>query len=149
MSAGSLELDRWSVHGAVKVRLLATASLLLALSFSFAACNRSPNAVSDFSEKDVLGMSEKGKGPVLVDVRSAKEYASGHVPGAINIPVSEVADRLTDLAPHKDQGVVLYCEQGGRALRAARILLSAGFPDVRHLEGDMSSWRAAGLPIER
>jgi phage shock protein E len=149
MTGGSEGLDRASVHGAAKMRSLAAVSLLLALSFGFAACNRSSNAaVRDVSEKDVLGMSEKGEGPVLVDVRSATEYASGHVPGAINIPVSEVADRLTDLTPHKGQGVVLYCEQGGRALRAATVLLSAGFPDVRHLKGDMSGWRAAGLPIE-
>lgn len=92
-------------------------------------------------------MSEKADGPVLVDVRTPTEYASGHVPRAINIPVGEVTERLTELASHK--GVVLYCEQGGRALKAATILVSAGFPNVGHLKGDMSGWRAAGLPIER
>ncbi len=94
-------------------------------------------------------MSEKTDRPVLIDVRAPTEYASGHVPRAINIPLSEVAGRLTELASHKKEGVVLYCEQGGRALKAATILLSAGFPNVRHLKGDMSGWRAAGLPIER
>jgi phage shock protein E len=133
------------------MRFVGAASvLLLALLFGFAACNRSSGtAVDDVSAQDVLSMSEKTQGPVLVDVRAPTEYASGHVPRAINIPVSEVAGRLTELISHKKEGVVLYCEQGGRALKAATILLSAGFPNVRHLKGDMSGWRAAGLPIER
>ncbi|HME72886.1 MAG TPA: rhodanese-like domain-containing protein [Myxococcota bacterium] len=128
----------------------AASVLLLALLLGVAACNRSSiTALTDVSAQDILSMSEKAEGPVLVDVRAATEYASGHVPRAINIPVSEVAERLTELASYRKQGVVLYCEQGGRALKAATILLSAGFPNVRHLKGDMSGWRAAGLPIER
>jgi len=134
----------------MRLWVAAASALLLAILFGFAACNRSASAaVGDVSERDILGMLEKAERPVLVDVRAPAEYASGHIPRAINIPVDEVADRLTELASHKKQGVVLYCERGGRALRAARILLSAGFSNVRHLEGDMSGWRAAGLPIER
>jgi rhodanese-related sulfurtransferase len=127
-----------------------TRVLLLALLFVLGACNRSASAqVSDVSAQDILAIPAEGDGPVLVDVRTPSEYASGHVPRAINIPVSEVAHRLSELVPHKEQSVVLYCEQGGRALKAAAILVSAGFPKVRHLRGDMSAWRTAGLPIER
>ena len=132
------------------MRIAGAASVLfLALSFGIPACNRSSNAVSDVSARDILSLSGKTEGPVLVDVRAPTEYASGHVPRAINIPVSEVGERLTELAAHRKEGVVLYCEQGGRAMKAAAILLSAGFSNVRHLKGDMSGWRAAGLPIER
>jgi len=126
------------------------AASALALLFGFAACNRSlSTAVSEVSAQDILSMSEKNDGRVLIDVRAPNEYASGHVPRAVNIPVGEVAERLSELTSHEKQGVVLYCEQGGRALKAATILLSAGFRNVRHLKGDMSGWRAAGLPIER
>ncbi|HTF33436.1 MAG TPA: rhodanese-like domain-containing protein [Myxococcota bacterium] len=151
MSAGSEGLDRSSFHRQIPVRFVGAASvLLLALLFGFVACNHSSiSAVSDVSAQDILSMSEKADGPVLVDVRTPTEYASGHVPRAINIPVGEVTERLTELASHKKEGVVLYCEQGGRALKAATILVSAGFPNVGHLKGDMSGWRAAGLPIER
>lgn len=133
------------------MRVVAFVSVLLpALWFGFAACNRSSSAgVTDISEKEFLSLSEKAERPLVVDVRAPGEFASGHVPEAINIPVDQVPERLTELAPHKEQGVILYCEQGGRALKAAAILLSAGFPHVGHLTGDMSGWRAAGLPIER
>ena len=48
-----------------------------------------------------------------------------------------------------DAGIVVYCERGGRAAQATDLLLSAGFRNLSHLEGDMSGWRADDLPIER
>jgi rhodanese-related sulfurtransferase len=137
-----------AVGEVAEVGFITTSSvLLLALLFVLGACNRSASGqVIDVSAQDILGIPVETNGPVLVDVRTPSEYASGHVPHAINIPLSEVAHRLTELVPHKEQSVVLYCEQGGRALKAAAILVSAGFPKVQHLRGDMSAWRAAGFP---
>jgi rhodanese-related sulfurtransferase len=91
--------------------------------------------------------AEKGSGaPLVLDVRSAEEFASGRVPGARNVPYDEVAHRLDELGPPGE--VVVYCERGGRAAKAAAALGAAGF-SVKHLTGDMSGWRAQGLPIER
>ena len=85
---------------------------------------------------------------MILDVRTAEEFASGHVPGAVNVSHDQVSARLDELGSDLDRPVVVYCERGGRAGRAEAVLVDAGFSDVRHLEGDMSAWRAAGRPVE-
>ena len=77
-------------------------------------------------------------GARLVDVRTPGEFAAGHLPGAVNIPVQELDARLAELHP-KDGAIVLYCRSGRRSSSAARTLQSAGFMDVHDL-GAMSSW---------
>jgi rhodanese-related sulfurtransferase len=88
----------------------------------------------------------QGDAPLVLDVRSGEEFASGHVPGAVNVPYDQVAARIDELRAARE--VVIYCERGPRASKAAAVLSGAGF-SVRHLAGDMSGWRAAGLPIAR
>jgi rhodanese-related sulfurtransferase len=90
---------------------------------------------------------ESGTAPVVIDVRTAEEYASGHVPGAVNIPFDQVAQRIAELdAP---RGVALYCMVGPRARKGESALLAAGYESVLHLEGGLAAWQAAGLPVER
>jgi len=81
------------------------------------------------------------EGARLVDVRSTEEFASEHLDGAVNIPVSELDDRLSELEP-KDQPVVVYCASGIRSARAANKLAAAGFKTVADL-GSMSNWSEA------
>src|SRR5262249_52759433 len=89
------------------------------------------------------------KGSVLVmDVRPADEYAAGHLPGAVSIPVSEIKRRLKEIP--KGQEIVAYC-RGPYCVysyEAIEILRQRGF-HARRLEGGFSEWLAAGLPIER
>jgi len=77
-------------------------------------------------------------GARLVDVRTPGEFAAGHLPGAINIPLQELDSRLGELA-RKETPVVLYCRSGRRSSSAARTLKSAGFAAVHDL-GPMSRW---------
>lgn len=77
-------------------------------------------------------------GARLVDVRSPGEFASGHIPGAINIPVQELSERVGELSP-KDKPIVLYCQSGMRSASAARFLKAAGYVSVHNL-GPMRSW---------
>jgi rhodanese-related sulfurtransferase len=97
----------------------------------------------------LLARMESGSPPLLLDVRSAGEYGSGHVPGAINIPHAQLPARLPELAGAKGREVVVYCERGGRASTAEQTLRDAGFTQVIHLEGDMSGWRRNDLPTQR
>jgi rhodanese-related sulfurtransferase len=87
--------------------------------------------------------------PLLLDVRSEKEFGTGHVPDAENIPVDQLPDRLAELAEYKERGVILYCQTGRRVQIAAKTLTDAGFEDVTMLEGNMQAWEERELPIER
>ena len=123
----------------------AFACLLLMLgSQSFAQSDFSSEARS-IAPSEIQARRADGTAPVVIDVRTAEEYAAGHIPGAVNIPFDQVAARISEVdAPH---GVALYCMVGPRARKGEAALLSAGHESVLHLEGGMAAWQAAGLPI--
>ncbi len=77
------------------------------------------------------------EGATLVDVRSAGEFASGHIQGAKNIPVQEIGARSNEIP--KGKPVVLYCASGMRSGSAAAMLRSSGRTDVHNL-GSISRW---------
>ena len=81
----------------------------------------------------------------LLDVRTRQEFAGGHIPGAVNIPIGELAGRLSELDPARSLAV--YCEVGGRASRAVDLLEANGFVAVLQVQGSMRAWRAAELPV--
>jgi phage shock protein E len=85
----------------------------------------------------------------LLDVRTPEEFAAGHVPGARNIPVSDLGARLDELAAARRGDIVVYCGSGRRAASALRTLQAAGFEHLLHLEGDMQGWNAEGRRVER
>src|SRR5688572_15696512 len=71
-------------------------------------------------------------GAMLVDVRTPEEFAAGHLPGAVNLPVEELPQRLGELgAPEKS--LVVYCRSGARSSRAERLLKERGFQQVFNL----------------
>ena len=103
---------------------------------------------AEISRNEVQSMRKAGDGFVLVDVRTPEEFASGHVPGAVNIQRDQLPRHFAEFKA-ADEPIVVYCERGPRALAAADMLLDAGFTQVRHLTGDMAGWRTAGLPIAK
>ncbi|WP_224242971.1 rhodanese-like domain-containing protein [Hyalangium gracile] len=78
------------------------------------------------------------EGALLLDVRSAQEFAAGHLPGAVNVPVSQLAAQVGTLGD-KGRPVVVYCASGVRSTRATSMLREAGFSRVLNL-GIMSAW---------
>jgi rhodanese-related sulfurtransferase len=78
------------------------------------------------------------QGAVLVDVRTKQEFAAGHLPGAINIPVQDLEVRVTELGS-KHVPMVVYCKSGSRSSYAAGVLERAGYERVLDL-GPMSAW---------
>ena len=85
----------------------------------------------------------------LVDVRTAAEYASGHILGALNLDQTggQLEERATEL--DKSTPVLLYCASGRRSAAARKYLMDQGFHDAVDLAGGIASWTAAGKPIER
>lgn len=88
---------------------------------------------------------EKG---VLIDVCEPAEYAAGHASGARNVPLGTV-ESSKDLPSNKTLPLVLVCQSGARAGRAAGILRKAGYANVQVLAGGMKAWREANLPVEK
>ena len=103
-------------------------------------------AAGDITQRELMQQLDRNDPPIIVDVRRPDEFTTGHVPGARNIPHSEMAARLHELGDNRHEEVVVYCESGRRAAIAQGILEQAGFTRVRHLEGDMRSWRKRHLP---
>jgi len=89
-----------------------------------------------------------GESILLVDVRTAKEFNSGHLPGAILLPHDRLLSSPSQIPRHGQTMIVVYCERGPRAKMAQRALITSGFSNVLHLRGDMSGWRASGLPVD-
>jgi apolipoprotein D and lipocalin family protein len=81
--------------------------------------------------------------PVVLDVRTAEEFAAGHVPGAINVPHAVVAaDPAAAVSLARDADIVLYCGTGRRASVAVKALQSAGYSRLTHMTGDYPAWAA-------
>ena len=86
------------------------------------------------------------RAPLLIDVRQASEYESGHVPGAWHINGGSLPDRLADLP--RDRPIATICAAGFRASIAASLLRASGFEDVSWVAQGFPAWRAAGYPVE-
>ena len=83
----------------------------------------------------------------VIDVRSANEWAAGHIPGAQHIPLGYLADRCRTLPT--TQPIVVQCQSGARSAIAASLLERLGFSDVTNLAGGLTAWTAAGLPVDK
>jgi rhodanese-related sulfurtransferase len=95
----------------------------------------------------VLLKGKKAEQFLFLDVRTPGEYADGHVPGAKNIPVQALAERLADVP--KEGKVFVYCESGVRSTKATKMLVDAGFKNIINMKASMRGWRGAGFEIER
>ncbi|MDH3899661.1 MAG: rhodanese-like domain-containing protein [Gammaproteobacteria bacterium] len=85
--------------------------------------------------------------PLVVDVRKPVEFGIGHIPGAINIPLEELEERLEEV--RHDNGVLIYCINGSRTRQAEPILYTHGIDNVYHLEGTFYAWIQGKHPIEK
>lgn len=83
-------------------------------------------------------------GTPLIDVRERDEYAAGHVPGAVNLPMSEIGNRLDELP---DGAFDVICQAGGRSARVVEALESRGY-DATNVEGGTGEWIAQDRPVE-
>lgn len=83
---------------------------------------------------------------VLLDVRNNKDFASGHIVGAINIPFDKVATRMVELDKHKAKTVIVVDAMGQHAGSVARELQKAGYTAAK-LGGGIASWRGDNLPV--
>jgi rhodanese-related sulfurtransferase len=126
--------------------------LIIALALLFigsVACVQEPVGEASITAADLDALIVAGNAPFILDVRTQKEFAEGHIPGAVNIPHSELETRIAELDGHENDTIVLHCRSGRRAVTADEILQANGFMKITELEGHMLDWEAGGHPVEK
>ena len=84
--------------------------------------------------------------PVLLDVRSEREWESGHVPNSLNIPLNQIRDRVDEIP--RDRPLIVQCAGGYRSTIACSLLAKNGFMGVQDLVGGFNAWKSSGLSVE-
>jgi rhodanese-related sulfurtransferase/DNA-binding transcriptional ArsR family regulator len=104
------------------------------------------NELEPVTRQELARRLQQGEELVVLDVRPAEEYAAGHLPGAVSIPISELRRRLAELP--RDREIVAYCRGPFCAFAhdAVQVLADAGLT-ARRLEDGLPEWQAAGLPV--
>ncbi len=91
-------------------------------------------------------VSEVADDAVVIDVREPDEWAAGHAPNAVHVPLGDLPDRVGDLPDTDGGSVPVVCRSGSRSARAVAWLTRQGF-DVVNLDGGMRAWEASGKPL--
>lgn len=117
--------------------------LLCGCSAVLCACANPGSAVSDAPGNPAAVPSAI----VLIDVRSADEYASGHLRGAVNIPHDRITEEIGSVAADKSTPVILYCRSGRRAETALNALKAAGYENVSNYGGLEDARLRLDLPV--
>lgn len=102
---------------------------------------------------DVAALKQRldgGDGIVVLDVRGGDEFhgSLGHIAGALNVPLPELAARESELSPHKDRPIAVICRTDRRSAQAIAQLRAAGYTQLLLVPGGMMAWNHSGLPIE-
>lgn len=84
---------------------------------------------------------------VILDVREQSEWDSGHIPGALFIPMNDVPNRLKEIPT--DKTVIVQCRSGNRSSQVTDYLRNQGMTNVHNMSGGINAWQAAGLPVEK
>jgi rhodanese-related sulfurtransferase len=95
-------------------------------------------------EPEISPADADGAGAILVDVRTDEEWQTGHIPGAVHIPLADLATRAAELP---DAPLVFYCRVGDRSSMAADAFRASG-RDAASLAGGLEAWADDGHPIE-
>jgi phage shock protein E len=140
-----------------------TYSFIFVVALSVAACSAAPMAAPTAAPAAAPAATAQTLGPdidvatakslqgqsdvVTLDVRTPEEYAAGHIPGVVLIPLDELPNRLDEVP--KDKTIVVTCRSGNRSAQAADILRQAGYTDVHNMVGGITAWEQAGYPVEK
>ncbi|MDZ5014239.1 rhodanese-like domain-containing protein [Clostridium perfringens] len=94
----------------------------------------------DISIDESKKLINDGEVTLILDVRNENEFAEGHLKNAIQIPVKELKENLSDIEKFKDELVLVYCRSGKRSAEAVDILKENGFKNLVHMKDGISKW---------
>ncbi|WP_211097257.1 rhodanese-like domain-containing protein [Herbaspirillum sp. ST 5-3] len=122
--------------------------MLIAFSLSGVLCAPAHAVGPQVHAIDVeQGRFMASQGALLLDVREPEEYAQGHAPDSILIPLGQLQSRLEDIRAFERKPIAVICRSGRRSAQAARMLSETGFTEVFDVQGGMNAWERAALPI--
>ncbi|WP_295428676.1 rhodanese-like domain-containing protein [uncultured Thiodictyon sp.] len=107
--------------------------------------------VGERGNVEPLGATEmiNHKDATVIDVRSAADFAAGHIVNAVNIPMNGFKNQLAVLGKYKGKPIIVNCKSGGQSGAACEHLRKQGFEEVYNLKGGILAWQAANLPLSR
>jgi rhodanese-related sulfurtransferase len=145
--AGGAGPKNMSKCGLLRMKSVAIVTTVLLVSANVAVAQQ--HAAVDASARQISAeqlQKTLGKNSMVIDVRSPQEFARGHIPGAVNIPLDELAGKLEEMKISKNITLVTTCEHGGRSSRAAVQLQKLGYRTASFCTLD--SWKKCGYKIE-
>ena len=139
MASNSKEVLLWVLLGVIAIGLTVAGG-----------CSSSQNKTGDISPEEALVLIQKNQPSqnlIIIDVRTAEEFAGGHLEKAINIDfyASTFREELSKL--DRDKTYLIYCHSGARSSRALAIMEELNFREVYNISGGITAWQAAGLPM--
>ena len=119
--------------------------LIIALSLFLAGCmvtktSETSSSYKTISSKEAQQMIEEHKDALILDVRTAAEYESGHIPNAVNLSNEDIQAGKVDSLKDKSQLIMVYCRSGNRSRQAAQKLAELGYTNVVDF-GGIQSWQ--------
>ena len=112
--------------------------LILALVLLLTACAQAAS-YEQITQEKAKQIMDTTNGYILLDTRTQEEYDQSHIPGAILIPHTEIAERAEEELPDKDQLILVYCRSGNRSKQASEILAELGYTNVKEF-GGINTW---------
>ena len=108
--------------------------------------NRGANGAANINATEAVLLLNRSK-PLVLDVRDDTEFAAGHIQGAKNIPVAELAGRFKEIEKFKDKPILVHGQKAMRAKTACGILKAQQFSKLNNLQGGLDAWVEAKLPL--
>lgn len=118
---------------------------LLCVMVLLQACS-SEASLPSVSLEQARAEHESGKA-LMIDIREAKEHATGVAQGVVLLPMSQVAQRISEIPKQADQPVLLICNTQNRSRAVTEALQEQGFTNIRYVNGGMSEWAKRGWPM--
>ena len=97
--------------------------------------------MADITPAELHQRQQAGETPTIVDVRETWEHEEGRIPGAQNIPLGTLPDKLDDIDEWKNQEIIVHCKSGSRSTAAKAFLTQQGFTNVRNLVGGFMAYQ--------
>ena len=121
--------------------LLSSAFVVVAIALVLYETRRSGKSLSSHELTSLVNADQA----VVLDIRQAKDFSTGHIVGSVNIPRDKMTERMTELDKHKEKTIVVVCDSGMSAGPVCTQLKQAGFNTAR-LSGGITGWRNDNLP---